>query len=30
MKEYTVLMVSDNTIFSEFANETFNLDNGTI
>jgi ABC-type lipoprotein export system ATPase subunit len=29
-KGYSVLMVSDNILFREFANETFNLDNGTI
>jgi ABC-type lipoprotein export system ATPase subunit len=30
LKEYSVLIVSDNILFSKFANETFNLDNGTI
>jgi len=30
LKDYTILMVSDNILFSEFANKTFNLDNGTI
>jgi putative ABC transport system ATP-binding protein len=30
LEEYSVLFASDNILFSEFANETFKLDNGTI